>query len=217
MTLDQALLSRRSVRRYNTIPIPEKQIIQIVEAGMWAPSACNKQACRFLYLSDPSRIKAISNLGAAGVVGNGTRQAILVLYDNRIDNVEYRDHLQSAAAAIENMLLKACDLGIASCWVCNLPSKRKLRKLFEIPNYYDPVALITLGYSDLPAREMPRKYTVEQVLHRNVFDTQKDGRTEQQPGFKLAVRRGLRRIYLCMPKSNLLRRLADRFEKKFEN
>lgn len=149
--------------------------------------------------------------------GGGTHQAILVLYDNRIDNVEYRDNLQSAAAAIENMLLKATELGVAACWVCNLPAKGKLRRLFGIPSHYDPIALVTLGHSDKPVREMPRKYKVEQILHRNAFDPQKDGMTEQQNAAKMAVRRFCRRIYLHMPKTKLIRRLVDRIEKKFDN
>lgn len=222
MTLDLALHSRRSIRRYNAIPIQEEQIFKIVEAAMWAPSACNKQAWRFIYLDDPGQIKKISDNGAASFItpslqGGGVNQAILVIYDNRIDNIEYHDDLQSAAAAIENMMLKACELGIAACWVCNLPSKRKLRKLFGIPRWYDPVALVALGYSDLPARDMCRKYTVEQVLHRNTFDVEKDKGTEQQPTLKIAVRRFLRRIYLHLPKAKFVRKLVDFFEKKFEN
>lgn len=216
MTLDQVMQSRRSVRRYNSVFVPEEQIARIIEAGMWAPSACNKQAWRFLYLDEPKQLKKILDNGAASFLKE-TKQAILVLYNNHIDNIEYLDHLQSAAAAIENMLLKSCDLGVAACWVCNLPSKRTIRKLFGIPNYYDPVALLTLGYSDLPLREMPRKYTVEQVLHHNIFDTKKDGETEQQPGFRLVFRRCMRRIYLHLPKTKLVRSFADRFEKKFEN
>lgn len=217
MTLDQALYGRRSVRRYNITPVPEEEIFKIVNAAMLAPSACNKQAWRFLYLDNYGQIKKLSDNGTAHFIKEGVCQAILVMYDNRIDNVEYHDNLQSAAAAIENMLLKAYDLGISTCWICNLPRKGRLRKLFAIPRWYDPVALVTLGYSDMPVRNMPRKYTVEEVLHRNIFDLEKDKTTEQQPGVKITIRRFFRRIYLYLPKTKFIYKFVDRFEKKFEN
>lgn len=217
MTLDQVLRNRRSVRLYREEPVPEEAIRQIVEAGMWAPSACNKQAGRFLYLDRPECFEAILKNGAASFLSS-VKQGILVLYDDRIDNVEYRDNLLSAAASIENMLLKACDLGVSACWVCNLPSKRKLRKLFNIPRWYEPIALVTLGYGRQEARDVPRKHTVEQILHHNVFDAEMDEKTERQPGGAgVSVKRFLRRIYLRMPKTAWVRGMADKLEKKFEN
>ena len=221
MTLDLVLRSRRSVRMYDPTAVPEDKIREIIEAGMWAPSACNKQAWRFLYVDDEEKIRSVLANGGASFIlkarAGRPPQSIIVLYDNRIDNVEYRDHLLSAAAAIENMLLKACESGIDTCWVCNLPTKKKMRKIFSIPRCYDPIALITLGYGTNKKREMPRKYTVDQVLHHNVFDREKDGCTEQPSGVRMTVKRLARRIYMQMPKTKRIKKIADRFEKKFEN
>lgn len=71
MTLEQALKGRRSVRRYNDVPVENGEILQIVEAAMWAPSACNKQAWRFLYFDKPEPIEEISKLGAAHFLAGG--------------------------------------------------------------------------------------------------------------------------------------------------
>ena len=59
---------------------------------------------------------------------------ILVLYRNDVSKnlYEYKDHIQSAGAAIENLLLKATELGLGTCWICKLPTQKKMHKLFNI-------------------------------------------------------------------------------------
>ena len=64
-------------------------------------------------------------------------------------NQEYKDHVQSEAACVQNMLLKAHSSGLGACWVCNLPSQTRMRKIFEIPSWYEVIALVTLGYPAL--------------------------------------------------------------------
>jgi nitroreductase len=42
MDLFEAIQNRRSVRRFEDRPVPDDMIKKIVEAGQWAPSACNR-------------------------------------------------------------------------------------------------------------------------------------------------------------------------------
>jgi len=213
MTLDEAIYARRSIRKYSEIKVGLDKIKEIITAGMWAPTACNKQEYRFVYLDDKELINAIYALGAAHFISE-TRQAILVLYDNRIDNVEYKDHIQSGSAVIQNMLLKATELNVGTCWVCNLPSKRKLKKLLEIPSYYDPIALITFGYFEKAPQPMKRKHAVEDIMFVNKFEIKKD-MASQKSSSQLFIKKFLRSIYIRLPKSKFLLKLAEKFEKKF--
>jgi F420 biosynthesis protein FbiB-like protein len=50
MSLRQAIFERRSLRRYDDTPVPRDLVRQILEAGMWAPSAHNRQPWRFAIL-----------------------------------------------------------------------------------------------------------------------------------------------------------------------
>ena len=63
-----------------------------------------------------------------------------------VDGRKHGDYIQSAAAAIQNMLLTSYSLGIASCWICNLPSSREMRPILNIPKNYDVIAYVALGY-----------------------------------------------------------------------
>ncbi|MCG2770105.1 MAG: nitroreductase family protein, partial [Anaerolineae bacterium] len=54
----EAILSRRSIRRYRSDPIPEKDLTAILEAGRQAPSARNRQPWHFVAVTDKAtRVK----------------------------------------------------------------------------------------------------------------------------------------------------------------
>ena len=46
------ILTRRSIRRYETKDIPQEVLQQILEAGRQAPSAANRQPIRFVIVKD---------------------------------------------------------------------------------------------------------------------------------------------------------------------
>jgi F420 biosynthesis protein FbiB-like protein len=47
------LLTRRSIRRYRPIPVPQEKIEGILTAATWAPSAHNRQPWRFAVMVEP--------------------------------------------------------------------------------------------------------------------------------------------------------------------
>jgi len=214
MELDEAIKGRRSVRKYSEKSVAMDVLEQIIQAGMWAPSACNDQAYRFLIVNDKNQFDQMLTHGAASFLKN-VSLAILVLYPNTSPNQEYKDYLQSGAAVIQNMLLKAYALGLGSCWVCNLPSQKDMRRIFRIPANYDAIALVTLGYPASQPKAIPRKKTVKDVTCWNAFCFSE----ERNPllNKKKTFKRFLRAVYYRLPKFPFLRNLAEKSEKKFEN
>jgi nitroreductase len=213
--LDEIIQGRRSIRKYTEGKVDVSNIEEIIKAGTWAPTACNIQGFRFIYIDDNQKLVEVSKMGSAHFLVN-CKQAILVLYDNRTDNIEYHDDILSAGAVIQNMLLKAHELGIGTCWVCNLPLKSKLRTLFSIPKYYNPIALITLGHVETMPRTVPRMHTVGEVMFCNAFSVARDPQ-KKKSSLHLALRKYLRMIYIRLPKNAFIKRVAGRFEKKFDN
>ena len=54
MTVEQAIRSRRSIRRYDPeAPVTEEDLTQILEAGRLAPSGINMQSWVFVVVRDP--------------------------------------------------------------------------------------------------------------------------------------------------------------------
>lgn len=214
MDLFEAIKNRRSIRRFEDRPVPEELIRIIIEAGQWAPSACNRQAWKFIVADSEEVRKNILKETTAYFVGKAPL-LIFVLYSNRTDNLEYRDNLLSAAMAIQNMQLAAHSLGLGSCCVNNLPIRSRLRRILNIPRYYDPVSLLCIGFPKHVPKPLKRKDKIDDIVCRNRFSFKED-----YPDFdlKLTVKRVVRYIYYRLPASlkKLLEPVARKFEKKFD-
>ena len=114
-TLD-AINSRHSYRgKYKDIAVPRSDLIKIIQAGISAPSGCNRQTTSFIAVDDKKVLAELKSV-IDPPVGETAPAAICVL-TQRIN--AYRDKcfsVQDYSAAIENMLLAIVELGYESCW-----------------------------------------------------------------------------------------------------
>lgn len=210
MDLFEAIKNRRSIRRFDERPVPEDLVRKIIEAGQWAPSACNRQDWKFIVIDSAEVKERLLRETTAYFVGKAPL-LILVIYSNRTDNLEYKDHLLTAAMAIQNMQLAAYSLGLGSCCVNNLPIKSKLRKVLNIPRHYDPVSLVCLGFPKAVPRPLKRKESLDEIISRNIFEFD-----ENVPliDLKLIIKRIIRFVYYRLPAS--FKKILDPFARKFE-
>jgi len=209
MKLDDAIRGRRSVRVYKDKKVSDKVLSELLDAGVQAPSACNFQKWRFISVESPKLRNKMIELSAAPFIKNAP-VVLLVLYSNKTINLGHYDHIQSAAAAIQNINLKAYSLGLGTCWVCHIPPKKNLRKLFSIPKSYDPIACVTIGYPKQKPKSMHRK---KPELAKNRFIWTDDGRVP------LHMRIGLK-IYYLFPlwlKKRVNRIVDKKYVRKFRN
>lgn len=214
MDIFEAIKNRRSIRRFEERPVPDDLVKKIIEAGQWAPSACNRQDWKFIIIDSKEVKEKLLKETTAYFVAKAPI-LILVVYSNRTDNLEYKDHLLTAAMAIQNMQLAAYSSGLGACCVNNLPIKSRLRKMLNIPRYYDPVSLICLGFPKAVPRPLKRKEKLDEIISRNSFDFK-----DNVPSidFKLYIKRVARFVYYRLPGSikKMLDPVARKFEKKFD-
>jgi nitroreductase len=59
MELFEAIKSRRSIRFYTEEEVTDEEVNRILEAGTWAPLACNKQSWRFVVVRKPETIEKL--------------------------------------------------------------------------------------------------------------------------------------------------------------
>ena len=190
MDTREVLLTRRSIRRYKSDPIPESDLREILEAGLYAPSAINLQHWYFVAVQDPAAMEDVRQI-MSGVVEKFTpllkqrfsRNPEQIGITNKFFSTlggapvcvlafmlkpDYPDRdgaMQSVSAAIENMLLAAWDKGIGSCWL-SAPQRMGFGPVFQArfaPGKGEFVAAITLGYPDQEGKLPPRRdgrYTI---------------------------------------------------------
>lgn len=221
MKIIDAIKERRSVRYFEDKPVSKELLYKIIDAGRWAPSACNRQAWRFIVISDPTLRKKLTQEVSAYYIDK-VPLLILICYSNRADNREYQDWIQSASGCIQNMQLACMEYGLASVWADNLPTKRTLRKIFKIPWYYDPIASLSIGYPKVKVKPMARKGEINDLIAYNKFNFKVNEYDTwnhfSKANIKLRIKIILRYIFFRLPRwlKVLLNPIARRFEKRFD-
>jgi nitroreductase len=163
----EAILSRRSIRRYTPQPVPEAVVKQLLEAAMSAPSAGNEQPWQFVVITDRRTLDEIPGFHPYAEMVKEASVAILVCGDLRLE--KYKDHwVQDCSAATQNLLLAAHANGLGAVWVGIYPTEDRIlrmRKLLGLPRHVVPLCLVPLGH---PAERIPRteRYDASRV-HQN--------------------------------------------------
>ena len=151
MEVKDALLKRRSIRKYLDKEVSDEIIEELLHAAMSGPSACNRRPWIFYVIKDQDKLNELrkasrfSNMNAPlaiVVVGDLSRSLPLQLKDFWI---------QDCSAATENILLRVTDLGLGSLWCGIYPQKRpveRVKKILGITNSDIPLNIIYIGYGD---------------------------------------------------------------------
>lgn len=157
------LLNRRSVRAYRPEQIKSEELEEILQAGLYAPSAMNRQSAVMLVIQDRETISMLSRLNAE-VMGRdtdpfyGAPTVIVVLADKNAPN-----HVQDASLVMGNLMNAAFSLGVDSCWinrareVFEMPEARALLREKGISDDYVGVGNCILGYRSGELPEAPSR------------------------------------------------------------
>ena len=144
MEFDKIVKGRRSVRKYFDKKVEKEKIMKVIDAARYAPTACNYQNWHFVIVDDKNILEKLHFVGAFHVKISPTN--IFVFYDKRFVNKKYQDHIQSASAAIMTIIYRAYELGLGTCWVCDLPDENLVKKILCVPKYYQLIAMVNIGY-----------------------------------------------------------------------
>ncbi len=76
------LRSRRSLRRYQDRPVEKEKLAKVLEAGRYAPTGANRQACEYTIVSGRKTLDPVCNLAIQVLLARG-REINAVLEDHR--------------------------------------------------------------------------------------------------------------------------------------
>jgi nitroreductase len=170
MELLAAIRRRRTIRRFAQKPVPDELLKELLEAARMAPTGGNRQRHRYLVVRTPELVNKVFVLTAwAGAVkprrnpelGKTTPTAFIALLPAK----DGEKNLEAdAGAAIQNLLLRAVDLGLGACWIGSF-KRAETAALLGLPDTRQPVYLVALGWpsedpvaDDIPAAGDPTYY-----------------------------------------------------------
>ena len=153
-----SILSRTSYRgKYAPDPVPREHMQQLLEAGIAAPSGCNKQTTSLIAVDDPALLRQLNDLTETHI--GRTAPAMILVLTRRI--IAYRDRtyfVQDYAAAIENILILAVSLGYESCWVEGHITDadnigRQMADVLGVPQEYELICYLPIGKAIEPTQK----------------------------------------------------------------
>lgn len=143
-----AVLTRRSIRKYTDEPVPEDLVATLLRAAMAAPSARNQQPWRFIVVRDRALLAALATAQPNAGMVSQAQVAVVVCAD--LDLVESEGFwVQDCAAATENLLIAAHALGLGAVWSGTYPREERVagvREALSLPDHVVPFAVVPIGY-----------------------------------------------------------------------
>lgn len=163
MDILDLLKSRRSIRIYQDKPIPQDLLLQILEAGRWAPSGANLQPWHFIVVTDPETRKRIGQVARFFFIKSShvEKAPVVVVLGFDIRKGKYGRYDITLAGG--NMMTMAESLGLGTCWIGAF-DELKVKEILGIPENIEVIALMTLGYPDEKV-ETPPRVELEKVVH----------------------------------------------------
>lgn len=172
----QAMIKRRSVRKYKPDMVPQETIDEIINAGLYAASGMGKQNTIIIEVTNKEFIAKLAKINAK-IAGwderfdpfYGAPVVLIVLADKNWFTGVYDGSL-----VIGNLMLAADSLGIGSCWIhrakeeFEMPEYKELLKSLGIEGEWEGVGHCILGYpdeviTDIPPRKENRVYHIKSL------------------------------------------------------
>ena len=162
----ETIYSRRSIRKYKAQAVPRELLIDLLKAGMAAPSAVNKKPWEFVVVTEA---EARARLQAVLPFGKYPAPAAIVVC-GRLDLAHTETDgsywVQDCSAATENILIAAAGLGLGTVWTGVYPVKGRVadvQRVLGLPENSIPLGVMLLGYPD--EQKPPRTQYDENRVH----------------------------------------------------
>lgn len=177
-----AIFNRFSCRSFQDKAIPESVIRDMMRAGSMAPASGNMQPWEFILVNDEDMKTNIVKHTFGGFYSKTAKSQdwmayapiIMVVCVNfkrtvaKYGDLGYKWATIDTASAVQNILLTATEMGVASCWVGGF-LEEEIQNLLRIPPYVQPIGLIPMGY---PAEkpDYKQKLDPEWFTHGNMYN-----------------------------------------------
>ena len=151
-----SIFHRISVRKYEDKPVEKEKIMEILKAGMQAPSACNQQPWEFYVVTDKEKIQKLSKVTPYTGCAAGAPAVIVPVYHT--EGLVAPSFAQiDMAIAQQNIWLETDALGLGGVCIGISPVPEFMEpvcRILQLPDNLKPFCLFPLGY---PSEERPQQ------------------------------------------------------------
>jgi nitroreductase len=165
----QAIMSRRSIRRYTQQEVSEDTVRQLLEAAMSAPSAGNEQPWQFVVVRQRRILEAITSFHQYSQMLKQAALGIVVCGDLSLE-VYGGFWVQDCSAATQNILIAANALGLGAVWLGFHPFEDRvagLKRMLSLPEQVIPLSMVSIGWPG--EQKSPAKRYKQERVHYDAW------------------------------------------------
>ena len=164
MEIHQAILTRRSIRKYTDELIPREKVEELIRYGMFAPSARNCQPWHFVLLNDRELFLKIEEFQPHTRMLKHAQWGIVVCGDEHLAHTP--DYWPVDCAAVtQNILLAAHGMCYGAVWLGIYPRTDRIsamKDLLKLPSHVHAFSVISVGHPDQQP-EQPERFHPERI------------------------------------------------------
>jgi len=154
--IHELLRIRWSPRAFSERTVEADKLRSLWEAARWAPSSANEQPWQFIVATkeNPAEFERLLNCIVESNRRWAFRAPVLSLSVARLkfedDGKPNRHAFHDVGLATENLIIQATALGLFMHPMAGFHAQ-KAREEFKVPEGYEPVAMMTIGYAGEPS------------------------------------------------------------------
>ncbi|HYL07596.1 MAG TPA: nitroreductase family protein [Candidatus Udaeobacter sp.] len=161
----EAVRTVMAVREYADRALPDDVARRIVEAGLLTASAGNGQPWHFVLVRDREALRKLGSLVRTGPYIANSAAAVIVAYEK--DKGEFG--ISDGSRAIQSMMLAAWGEGVGSNWTGFAKRLDNVREEFGLPEKYDVLAVMPLGYPKRKVIGKKKRKPIDEVVSAERF------------------------------------------------
>jgi nitroreductase len=152
LTMDalQAIMTRRSIRRFAPGEVDETTTETLLHAAMAAPSAGNQQSWRFVVVRDRERLARLSR--TSPYAGMLAQASLAIVVCGETAGARHEGFwVEDCSAAMENLLLAAHAVGLGAVWLGYHPDAERVERVRDellLPETVVPLGIAAIGHVD---------------------------------------------------------------------
>ncbi len=180
MELKEAILKRRSVRKFTDYQVSNEEVSELLEAARWAPSWANTQVWEFVVVRDRQIIENIAatlvqnnpavkcTQSASVVIVGCAKRGVSGAHDGKNLTIFSEWFMFDLALAVQNLCLCAHDMGLGTV-IVSLLDHEALKRVLSVPEGYEAITVIPVGKPAVSDKQGPPRRALADFTHRDVF------------------------------------------------
>lgn len=180
MELQQAILQRRSVRKFTDYYVTDEELKELLEAARWSPSWANTQTWDFVIVRDREQIEKITatysetnparkcSLASSALIVACGKKNVAGFKEGKCATKFDTWYMFDLGIAVQNICLRAHDLGLGTV-IVGLLDHDKCGRILSLPPEFEAVTVIPVGKPAVTAKEGPPRKEMSQFTHLNQF------------------------------------------------